>query len=325
MAYHQLADGKEYISLLVGKLEDGEVYVDDVLLPKQEVSHASCSWEAKDLTQFEPEVLAKVIGWCHSHGNMNSFLSSTDMNQIETMGEIIPLVVSLVISNGNGLKGWVDLFEPIRVQVEGEISVVPPEDFLDECEKEFKDKVSEKKYTYSRVNRYPYYYYDFDEDEKVEKKETKKKKTKSKNKKDTKLDLHHKFTNLDCVNLYTTPSGLDCALMYFGCPRDCPNYEPRKLLDNSELPSHKCSSCEFYDSWFNGEGYCLLLERTTTDDSICVFWKSAIEEDDCSVLYLKCKYFKKVGKCEKGRFTCPVDCPDFEEEEIEEEEVDVIS
>jgi hypothetical protein len=112
-AYHKL----EWSVGLVGRYDkDMEAYfVQDVVVCEQEVSGTTV-----ELTPQGNRALAKVqglIGWCHSHNDMNSFHSSTDLGTTATFG------LGMTVNNKHefDVKIRKDLSIGISVLVEGRV------------------------------------------------------------------------------------------------------------------------------------------------------------------------------------------------------------
>lgn len=126
---------------LVGRYDDEmEVYyVSDVVVCEQEVSGVSV-----ELTAEGNKELAKVrnvIGWCHSHNDMNSFHSSTDMQTTSTFG------LGMTVNNRKeyDVKIRKDLSIGLSVIVQGlvlrESEVLNDvKDWLDESMKKIKER-----------------------------------------------------------------------------------------------------------------------------------------------------------------------------------------
>lgn len=153
-AYAEICDPKEVLFLLsIEELEgnEGGLLVDDVILPKQEVSGGGCNLKIdKTVTTLEnPE---KIRGWAHSHVHMGSFHSGTDDSTLEAWGGgKTKFSISIVISLPNEIKAWIQYFKPIEINKK-EIPVVvlwnDDEALYTSCQKEVDEKVSEKTYSW---------------------------------------------------------------------------------------------------------------------------------------------------------------------------------
>ena len=161
--YAQLAKDKEVIGLLViSEQATGGLLIEDVLLPKQEVSGGSCTMlPDKDITDYiEKSPDKKIMGWWHSHINMGTFHSCTDDSTLNGWGGgKVPYAVSLVVSLPNELKAWIQYFTPIEIdKAEVDLKVLLPDEdkLVEKCKAELEAKLTERKYEIAKSEPWSY-------------------------------------------------------------------------------------------------------------------------------------------------------------------------
>jgi hypothetical protein len=98
------------------KTEDGNIFVDDIILLKQTCSGATTDLDddAMALAGFkmmeDGESLEEWNVWWHSHANMNVFWSTTDDNTIQSHIGIQTHLVSIVTNKKEEFKARLDIF-----------------------------------------------------------------------------------------------------------------------------------------------------------------------------------------------------------------------
>jgi len=129
---------------------DGQPCIADLFLVKQTCTPASTDMDQENVAKLMVELAAKgqsdqLRAWVHSHGTLDVFWSNQDDFTIEDLAGN-PYLVSVVVNKAGLVKARVDLFKPVRVTVdEVPVEVLIPDMGLEsECEKEFKDKVTEE-------------------------------------------------------------------------------------------------------------------------------------------------------------------------------------
>ena len=91
---------------LTGEIRDGEIYLQDIIIPNQLISGVSVNIRPQDqvdLLRRYGDKCKKIIGKWHSHHNMGAFWSSIDANDIREIMEYKDLYVFMVSSLGNHL------------------------------------------------------------------------------------------------------------------------------------------------------------------------------------------------------------------------------
>lgn len=90
---------------------------------------------------------AKIKLWWHSHGNIDVFWSNTDSENIERLANS-GYLISLLTNKAEKLLCRIDVYQPFQItldQVDVNLNLFEEDELLDECEKEFRSKVSEIK------------------------------------------------------------------------------------------------------------------------------------------------------------------------------------
>lgn len=134
------------------KLQQGNLIVTEAVMCECTNTHAT--------TEMTPEAVADamyhlrdadgdVLWWWHSHGNMQTFFSGTDMETIEQIGEQGACLATVFNRKGDMHSGFYVKTDPMypNVYTECETEIGEPLDigFYAELDKEFKDKFKEEK------------------------------------------------------------------------------------------------------------------------------------------------------------------------------------
>lgn len=126
----------EWGGLLVGKFNYDEsfdnkhkgtiksIYVKDVFIPEQEVSGADCDMDADEINQcYMNEIIPSgyleekyyVLGWVHSHVNMDTFWSGQDEKAITAM-HTDKYLLSIVVNKSEKTLCRLDTFSPLKAK-----------------------------------------------------------------------------------------------------------------------------------------------------------------------------------------------------------------
>jgi len=92
----------ERIGLLMGLLEDGDLWVNDIVPGGSEMSEVSCAFPPRRLAEVANDIVegrihGRIVGWYHSHPGHGLFLSQTDMDTHMQFHQFSPYAVSLVV------------------------------------------------------------------------------------------------------------------------------------------------------------------------------------------------------------------------------------
>lgn len=106
---------------LTGEVKEGEIILEDLLIPSQSISAVSVEISPKHqielLRKYGSEKCKKILGHWHSHHKMGTFWSGTDRNNMENIMDYKPLFLFVVSSNKKHLVR-VCLRNPIRLDIE---------------------------------------------------------------------------------------------------------------------------------------------------------------------------------------------------------------
>jgi len=141
---------------LAGEVKDGVIRVDDLLIPKQEVSAAAVDIDPGDMVKLVKEYgkrTERIVGHWHSHNSMKAFWSATDETLMKEKMEPPEQQMFLFIvtgEKGESYKSRIEFncphgskmrMEDVSVKVEAEAE----DEVLNAwCDKTFKEKVKEK-------------------------------------------------------------------------------------------------------------------------------------------------------------------------------------
>ncbi len=162
--YFSLHYDLEIGGFIIGEFKEDEVYLEDLIFPKQTVSSAEVEIGAKEMVLMRKEygdLCLKMIGQWHSHNSMGAFWSSTDDNEmIERYMKNHDTGLFIVSSKGNHLIR-IDCKKPFYFKINNlDYSVEEVESPLtQELKKVISDKLTEKRYTTSiyTENYSPFY------------------------------------------------------------------------------------------------------------------------------------------------------------------------
>jgi proteasome lid subunit RPN8/RPN11 len=90
----------------IGEVRNGEIFLQDILIPNQQITTVSVEINPKDqidLLKRYGDKVKKIIGHGHSHWNLGCFWSSTDINNMNQIMTYKDFFVFIVSSKGNHL------------------------------------------------------------------------------------------------------------------------------------------------------------------------------------------------------------------------------
>ena len=150
---------KEIGGWIIGEYKDDGIYLNDLLIPEQEVSSASVDINAgssgKLVKEFK-EKCTKIIGHWHSHCKMGCFWSYTDENNMEEIMKPRKRFLFIVSSKGEH-KIRLELKEPFRISVDDmqyELQSKEYDKIRKKLEKEISKKVIETSYNNNDVTNW---------------------------------------------------------------------------------------------------------------------------------------------------------------------------
>lgn len=97
----------------MGALEDGSLWVNDIIAGGNETNEVSCVFPAQRLAQVandivEGKIEGRIVGWYHSHPGHGLFLSQTDIQTHMGFHQFSPYALSLVAEPSTGEFGiWI--------------------------------------------------------------------------------------------------------------------------------------------------------------------------------------------------------------------------
>jgi proteasome lid subunit RPN8/RPN11 len=153
---------KEIGALMLGRIHNGDAYVEDVVITKQGVTGASVEFDEEgiDLATMRAMEQGKVvIGWFHSHVNMKAFWSGTDMKTInDLIAHTEDYLVSIVSNKKYEHVGRIDYYGQSTFgrerQFVDNIPVIPvlndPAEYDAEIKAAIAENVTEKYIYYSK-------------------------------------------------------------------------------------------------------------------------------------------------------------------------------
>jgi len=132
----RIINENEWFAYLLGKkINDYEYVVEDIFVPEQECTsvHTEVSINGR-LSVINSEIRSQIVGWIHSHNNMNVFFSQEDEHN--AIGHDISIVVNNAFEN----KAIVRLKLPCGAITKANANV----DFEYEENEEFKNEIKSK-------------------------------------------------------------------------------------------------------------------------------------------------------------------------------------
>ena len=103
----------ERIGLLMGALEDGSLWVNDIIPGGTEMSEVHCAFPPQRLAQVANDIVegrieGRIVGWYHSHPGHGLFLSQTDLETHMQFYQFSSYALSLVADPKSGEFGiWI--------------------------------------------------------------------------------------------------------------------------------------------------------------------------------------------------------------------------
>ena len=136
---------KEISAWLGGEIKEGNIIIDDLLFPEQEVSGASMDTDQRQLIKLRKEYgdrCLRIIGHWHSHNTMLEHWSNDDEKFIEEHMHGRDLRVFLVSSTSDGIRTRLEIRTPLSFSLDKlEVDV----DYADsEMEEELKEVIENK-------------------------------------------------------------------------------------------------------------------------------------------------------------------------------------
>lgn len=106
---------------LIGEVKNGEINLQDILIPEQRVTSASVTIDSRDqiqlLKKYGTEKCRRIIGHWHSHAKMGCFWSGQDMFNMNNIMSYKDYFVFIVSSNEDH-KCRICISKPIRIAAE---------------------------------------------------------------------------------------------------------------------------------------------------------------------------------------------------------------
>ena len=97
----------------MGTLEDGSLWVNDIIPGGTEMSEVHCVFPPQRMAQVANDILegkieGRIVGWYHSHPGHGLFLSQTDLETHMQFHQFSPFALSLVADPKSGEFGiWI--------------------------------------------------------------------------------------------------------------------------------------------------------------------------------------------------------------------------
>lgn len=111
----------EISAFLTGEIKEGEIVIDGLLFPHQDVSSGSVEVEPKNLIKLRKEYgdeCLRIIGHWHSHNNMGAFWSGTDNEFIKVYSKTKDISVFFVSTTISRCKVMVVLNKPFLIKLD---------------------------------------------------------------------------------------------------------------------------------------------------------------------------------------------------------------
>ena len=91
----------ERIGLLMGTLENQDLWINDTVPAEVELNESSCAFPPQRLAEVANDILegritGRIVGWYHSHPTQGLFLSQTDLETHMQFHQFSPYAVSFV-------------------------------------------------------------------------------------------------------------------------------------------------------------------------------------------------------------------------------------
>jgi len=145
---------------LVERVGDFGLHVEEIFLLDQVSSAATTELDATDIANLQGDLIGqnrvddadRILLWWHSHGNMESFWSGTDVSTIEQL-QAEPYLLSVVVNKKREYMARVDMWEPLRVTIQASIH---QEIGFDEGEQDALDALFLEKYKFQAPVRVAY-------------------------------------------------------------------------------------------------------------------------------------------------------------------------
>ena len=137
---------------LVERVGDFGLHVEEIFLLDQVSSAATTELDATDIANLQANLIGQdraedadsILLWWHSHGDMESFWSGTDVSTIEQL-QAEPYLLSVVVNKKREYMARVDMWEPLRATIQASIN---QEIGFDEGEQDALDALFVEKYSF---------------------------------------------------------------------------------------------------------------------------------------------------------------------------------
>lgn len=144
--------------LVVKKIDDDKLIVEDIYVPEQETSSVSYLPSTKEIAlmaKTNPELIPKIKGWFHSHADMGAFWSGDDTqtarNSMNTFGEFC---ISIVMNKKYEYLIRLDVEEGTYDELPLNILLEHEPELEQRCILELKTKVDKKVSIFKRISTY---------------------------------------------------------------------------------------------------------------------------------------------------------------------------
>ena len=132
--------------------KEEEFTLHEIVILSQEVTGGTTDLDEEAIAKWQyektknGESLKEWCVWWHSHVNMQAFFSGRDVETIEKSNDY-PFLVSLVSNKRDEHEARIDVFKPFKMteKLDVVLPVVVDSQYEEECAKEIKEKVREKK------------------------------------------------------------------------------------------------------------------------------------------------------------------------------------
>lgn len=158
-----IANCKEEIAW-IGLVDDNYasniIVVDEIIVPKQEVSSTSVDFDMEflhEVMEKRPEDAHRMRYFGHSHANMSVYVSNVDWGDFIVMMEQteVPFIVCHIENHKGESLTQIEVFElggeKIRLSVEADLKTIVPDELITWAEQQIKENVTKRSYTVSKT------------------------------------------------------------------------------------------------------------------------------------------------------------------------------
>lgn len=156
MAYAHAAEpysGEVGGFLFIDLDEDNDLFIEDVVLVKQEATQGSTDLTdglAELIPTLTKEQMKKLLGGWHSHGKMDVFWSHQDEEMIKSLIEFYPWFVSIEVNIYGKMIARLDIAKPFPLRFTQQVQICTTQDSVDAMKKEVEEKVTKPVYTFRK-------------------------------------------------------------------------------------------------------------------------------------------------------------------------------